>query len=63
MSGRDIRAARRGKRELLDLLAQPEPDLQSEDDTEAFVLSNGERVDPRSSWPLPTSKLPERQIP
>ena len=65
MNGRELRAARRGKRERQDLLAElgetfePAQPEQPEDDTRPFVLSTGERIDTRSAWALPNSH--ERQ--
>jgi len=65
VSGRAIRAARRGKRQRQDLLAELSDDFepatpeQPEDDTRPIVLSTGERIDTRSAWAFPNSH--ERQ--
>lgn len=65
MSGRAIRAARRGKRKRQDQLAELSDDFepatpeQPEDDTRPLVLSTGEHIDTRSAWAFPNAN--ERQ--
>lgn len=65
MNGRELRAARRGKRERQNQLAElcddfePATPEQPEDDTRPIVLSTGERIDTRSAWAFPNSH--ERQ--